>query len=89
MPAREYGPALFYAASIQEEKQHMVNEIADWLSKLLTQGRDRGIFDFKGNPYGKALTIATSLAGALQLARVVGDEHFFTIVQQIKLELTP
>jgi TetR/AcrR family transcriptional repressor of nem operon len=75
--------------SMQLEAQRMVNEITDWLSNLLAMGLANGFFAFKGECRSKAITIATSMAGALQMARVVGNEHFYDIVEQIKTDIAP
>lgn len=75
--------------SMRESLHAMVIDIKDWLTQLLDSGRDAGIFNFQGTPGDKAAVVVSTLAAGLQLSRVLGEEQFEQIKNQIKLELTP
>ena len=58
------------------------NEIR--LSKLLTQGKDEGVFSFSGETEAMAKLIFSLLEGELLVARVHGDvTHFKVVVEQL------
>ncbi|MES2732214.1 MAG: TetR/AcrR family transcriptional regulator [Bacteroidota bacterium] len=83
------GAAYFTLPSgMQEEVKLMVNEILDWLTQLLESGRSSNNFTFKGDARSKATLITTSLAGALQMARITDNTHFHTVIDQVKADLS-
>ena len=58
------------------------NEIR--LTKLLTQGKDEGVFSFSGETRAMAKLIFSLLEGELLVARVHGDvTHFNVVVEQL------
>ena len=63
--------------------------VKDWFVQILEQGREAGVFHFKGEPVNKAAVIVSALAGGLQHARLIGNDHYDGIVQQLKEELKP
>ena len=74
-------------ASMQVRVRALAVDVQNWLAQLLDAGRRQGIFSFAGKSKSKALSIMTGLAGALQLARLMGDDLFEKVVRQIKVEL--
>ncbi len=74
-------------ASVKKEALALASEILTWLTKLLETGRISGDFHFEGPAHYKAAATASSLTGALQLARICGNEHFYHIIAQIKTDL--
>ena len=61
--------------------------VKQWFETLLENGRSEGAFHFKGEAKNKAAVIVSSLAGALQHARLIGNQHYDDVVIQVKLEL--
>jgi TetR/AcrR family transcriptional regulator, transcriptional repressor for nem operon len=75
--------------SMQQETRLLMEENLDWLSAILQEGRQNGHFSFRGEARTKAMTIATSMAGALQMARITGNDHFQAIEKQLMIDITP
>lgn len=73
---------------MQQEGRLMANEVLDWLTEVLDEGRTLGNFAFKGEPYNKALTLCSSMVGALQLARITDNNQFYAIIEQLKKDLS-
>ncbi|MEO1052926.1 MAG: TetR/AcrR family transcriptional regulator [Bacteroidota bacterium] len=84
--ARDY---LTLSDEIRNEAQLLVIDILEWLTDLLHQGKQSGICDYKGTAEAKAVVLAATMAGSLLVARIGGQDQFYQIVDQIKLELTP
>ena len=61
--------------------------IHDWLTKLLAIGKAADVFHFSSTPEQKALLLISNLAAGIQLARLLGQEAFYEIVEGIKTEL--
>ena len=64
-------------------------KILVWLSEILTEGKKRGEFEFKGHARIKAMMLCSALAGGLQLARISEKNDFYDLVDQIKSDLKP
>ncbi|GJQ34401.1 MAG: TetR family transcriptional regulator [Anaerolineaceae bacterium] len=72
---------------LRDEVQGMHKELLVWLQSTLEEGRDDGVFAFKGEPADKAALILSTLQGALQMARALGTRKFHNVIEQIKLDL--
>ncbi len=75
--------------SIRQEAAAYLTEVTEWFTRLLEAGKADGVFQFKGSAAGKAAVLASALAGALQHARLIGNDHYLAVVAQLKLELKP
>jgi TetR/AcrR family transcriptional regulator, transcriptional repressor for nem operon len=73
--------------SLREQTEALTKELLGWLQATLSEGREAGIFHFSGDPASKAALILSSLQGALQMARALGTNKFYTIVEQHKQDL--
>ncbi len=73
--------------TMQAAIRALSNDVQKWMAQLLDSGRQQGDLDFKGRSMDKAITITASLAGSLQLARLLGNEWHHNIVKQIYLDL--
>ena len=72
---------------LQAEVQSLHKELLKSLEAALSEGREAGVFQFKGEPANKAGMILSSLQGALQMARALGTKKFRDVVAQLKLDL--
>lgn len=63
--------------------------VKGWFVELLKRGREEGVFYFKGEAINKAAVIVSALAGGLQHARLIGNEHYDEVVKQIVVDLKP
>lgn len=73
--------------SLRKQTEALTRELLSWLSATLSEGRDAGVFQFRGEASGKAALILSSLQGALQIARALGTAKFNEIVEQNKQDL--
>ena len=74
-------------APMQAELRTFNRELTEWLAQVLAVGRATGSLRFVGSPAAKAAQVLTTLAGALQVARVHDETPFQVIVGQLRLEL--
>ncbi|MEO6685974.1 MAG: TetR/AcrR family transcriptional regulator [Dyadobacter sp.] len=76
---------------IPEQMQSLAAEyyiiVKNWFTDLLESGRSERAFYFRGEAVNKASLISSAMAGGLQHARLVGNDHYDSIIIQIKLEL--
>jgi TetR/AcrR family transcriptional repressor of nem operon len=75
--------------SMQQELRRFTRELTEWLAQVLTAGREAGTIMFRGEPIAKAAQVLTTLAGALQVARVHREQQFHLILGQLRCELLP
>lgn len=73
--------------SLREQTQVLTSELLAWLQATLAEGKKAGVFHFSGDPASKAALILSSLQGALQMARALGTEKFYAVVEQHKQDL--
>ena len=76
-------------AAMQQELRIFNRELTEWLAQVLAVGRATATLQFVGSPSAKAMQLLTTLAGALQVARVQDETAFTVIMQQLRLELQP
>ena len=76
-------------ATMQVELRTFNRELTEWLAAVLAVGRATAALAFVGSPAAKAALVLTTLAGALQVARVHDETPFKVIVGQLRLELRP
>ena len=76
-------------APMQAELRTFNRELTEWLAEVLAVGRATGTLRFVGSPAAKSAQVLTTLAGALQVARVHDETPFQVIVGQLRLELLP
>lgn len=74
---------------MQAELRTFNRELTEWLAQVLAAGRATASLRFVGSPAAKAAQVLTTLAGALQVARVHDETPFQVIVGQLRLELLP
>jgi len=74
---------------MQVELRTFHRELTEWLAQVLAVGRATASLRFVGSPAAKAAQVLTTLAGALQVARVHDETPFQVIVGQLRLELFP
>ena len=74
-------------APMQAELRTFNRELTEWLAQVLAVGRATASLRFVGSPAAKAAQVLTTLAGALQVARVHDETPFQVIVGQLRLEL--
>jgi TetR/AcrR family transcriptional repressor of nem operon len=74
-------------APMQAELRTFNRELTEWLAQVLAVGRATGTLRFVGSPAAKSAQVLTTLAGALQVARVHDETSFRVIMAQLRLEL--
>lgn len=73
---------------MQQEMRLLAGEILVWLTRVLEEGRKNLDFKFEGSAHDKATTVATGMAGALQIGRVFDESYFYAVANQILKDLT-
>jgi TetR/AcrR family transcriptional repressor of nem operon len=73
--------------SVRGQTEALTRELLAWLQATLEEGREAGVFHFSGDAASKAALILSSLQGGLQMARALGTEKFYAVVQQHKQDL--
>ena len=73
--------------SMQAAINKLSHEVQSWTARILDSGRQSGEFEFNGSSQDKALCIVSSLAGSLQIARLLGNEYHYKVVNQIYIDL--
>jgi len=75
--------------TMQRELRLFNQELTEWLAEVLAAGRASGTLVFRGEPLAKAAQVLSTLAGALQVARVHDEKHFYLVFDQLRSELLP
>ena len=73
--------------SLREQTESLTRELLVWLQATLQEGRETGAFHFSGDAASKAALILSSLQGALHIARALGTEKYYAVVEQHKQDL--
>ena len=67
----------------------LVQYVIAWISKVIKNGRDRGVMDFPGTPDSQAAMIFAAAQGAMQYGRANGEKRARQVMQQIMKGLKP
>ncbi|HSF38924.1 MAG TPA: TetR/AcrR family transcriptional regulator [Thermoanaerobaculia bacterium] len=73
--------------TLQESVRALVVDMQAWLTRILADGRERGVFGFPGEPEDQALVLIATLQGALQIARATGPGRFEAALEQVRRQL--
>ncbi|GAA4383286.1 TetR/AcrR family transcriptional regulator [Hymenobacter koreensis] len=73
--------------AMQQELRTLNVELTEWLASVLAAGRAANTLHYKGHPVSKAAQVLTTLAGALQVARVHDEQQCQRIIEQVRTEL--
>jgi TetR/AcrR family transcriptional repressor of nem operon len=73
--------------SLRQQTEALTQELLAWLTATLDEGRQAGVFSFNGKASDKAALILSSVQGALQLARAIGNQAFYDVIAQHKQDL--
>lgn len=65
--------------NMQKELQKLVNTILDWLTELLTKGKEAEVFDFKETPRTRANMTHSTLLSSLQMNKVLRNDIYKSI----------
>lgn len=72
---------------MRQEARLLMREIFEWLVEILELGREQETLTYPGNSRHKAVEIGAALQGALQIARMAGQDRFHQVLQQLSVEL--
>lgn len=65
--------------NMQKELQKLVNTILNWLTELLTKGKETKVFDFKEAPRTRANMTHSTLLSSLQMNKVLRNDIYKSI----------
>ena len=78
--------------SVPDILKSQIRSLADgvyaWLTNFLETGRSESDLDFQGKAADRAAMITATMAGALQLSRLLGKDKYFEIKKQLIKDLT-
>ncbi|MBI1769306.1 MAG: TetR/AcrR family transcriptional regulator [Bacteroidetes bacterium] len=63
------------------------NEILEWVTSILQEGRTKKVFAFQESARTKALMIISNMLAALQLSRLTDEKDFYVIQQTVIKDL--
>lgn len=69
---------------IKAANNYFMKDSLKWLTKVMEVGRERGEFDFIGDPKFKAMSILAMIQGARQMARIHGTDYLERIFEQVR-----
>ena len=72
---------------VADELKQLTNNVLEWLTGILEEGKEKDIFDFNVPARSKALLIATNMLGSVQVARLYGKADFNEIKNSILKEV--
>lgn len=70
--------------AMRTETQRLLGDVASWLADMLELGRRSGELSFRGSSRDRAMGMLAALQGALQLARLGGQELFEQILAMLR-----
>jgi TetR/AcrR family transcriptional repressor of nem operon len=72
---------------MQQDTKAYLTEMFQWMKRMLSKGREQGVFSFSGHPGDKALLVFSSLQGAIQMVRASDETTLHRVIKQIRREL--
>jgi AcrR family transcriptional regulator len=75
--------------TIKTELQIFAKLVIEWITEILTEGKELKIFDFEITPRTKALMVITNMVAIVQLSRLTGQDDFEAVKETILTELRP
>jgi AcrR family transcriptional regulator len=75
--------------SIKDELKLFAQLVLNWLTEVLTEGKEQKIFDFEISPRTKALMIITNMVAIVQLSRLTDINDFEIVKDTILTDLRP
>lgn len=75
--------------TIKTELQIFAKLVIEWITEILTEGKELKIFDFEITPRTKAIMIITNMVAIVQLSRLTGQDDFEAVKETILTELRP
>lgn len=69
---------------MRQEARLLVRENYEFLVETLTLGREQGSLRYPGDPRAKAVEVGAVIQGALQIARMVGPQRFYQVLDQLE-----
>ncbi len=65
----------------------LLEEVHEWLARVLSGGRKQGLFHFRGSASDRALAVGAAVQGAVQIGRARGVEYFDRAVSNVRADL--
>lgn len=72
---------------VKDKLKIFSDNMLDWVSDFLEEGRNNNVFQFEGSPRTKAIMIIGNMLAIVQLSRLTNDKDFKTVKDSIKQEL--
>ncbi len=72
-----------FQPAMQQKVQEMCKNILNWMADCLERGRTTGLFHFEGDAFDKALVVMSNLMSSLLFSRVLGNNIFGRMNNQL------
>lgn len=72
---------------VKERLKMFSNNMLEWVSDFLQEGRTQNQFHFEGEPRTKAIIIIGNMLSIVQLSRITGENDIKTVIDSIKQDL--
>ena len=73
--------------SLQQKVAAMCEDVLEWMTACLEQGRNDGSLQFQGAAEDRGLLVVSALLSSLLLSRVMGEEVFDRMLEQLLKDL--
>lgn len=74
---------------IKKELKKFAQQVLSWVTEIVTEGKQQGVFEFQVLPRTKALLIITNVLAIAQLSRLTSVNDFDIVKAAILKELRP
>jgi TetR/AcrR family transcriptional regulator, transcriptional repressor for nem operon len=74
--------------SVQQALKYFASQVLEWVTEILSEGKNKGIFTYEESPGTRALMVATNMLAIVQLCRLTSHHDFKTVKDTIIKDLT-
>ncbi|MBN2350075.1 MAG: TetR/AcrR family transcriptional regulator [Bacteroidales bacterium] len=73
--------------TVKNELKKFAEQILNWVTEILTEGKEKNIFSFQVNVRTKAIMIISNMLAIVQLSRLTNNDDFEAVKKAIIIEL--
>lgn len=74
---------------VKSELKGFAEDILNWVTEILADGKKQNVFEFQSTPRTKALMVITNILAIVQLSRLTNNEDFEIVRSTILQDLRP
>lgn len=73
--------------NVKAELKKLAQQVLNWVTEILEEGRGKNIFNFQSTPRTKALMIISNMLAIVQLSRLTNEDDFKLVKKEIIKDL--